>query len=682
MGLSVDEEIELLELEQERRRRTRAKVPPGQRDPRWLEKSQARQNAAREGQQLADLEERSEADQWAHGALAAANTLGMGAADEARGGFAAVAPLLLGGFAASDRTRGAFADLVEPLSTGAAEALRSRPLADMGERYRRARDTQREASAQAAEENPLAYGTGELVGTLGPALLPTGGAAQAARAAGAKAGAKAGATVGGITGAAGGFAGGEGAWDSLKQMALGGALGTALGGGFGALGGLLPAKAPSAPSSGSRAAAALQRLTEGVSDVGRKVASAAEDHPVARGALGLATGGTSEAALAAARAVAKRGGADAEFFANLRKVSPDLYGAADDAAPILAAADAPPVAVRPEDIISAIEARPPGGVTRWREGPASSPPPAAPAPRPQPAPRQAPPAAVSEGPAQAVDDADIVAAMDPRAFGINESAQRRFQGAERARQVLSTIGEQIGESRPDWLKSLRRDLPVGAADPQAVASKSDQLLTAGMDPKVLEQALAVRRSQEMQDVARLARQGGTSAIDDLVAVVRAGGAETVDDVARATGLRISEVKQALQRHAADLPRAPKRSPSAPEVTNPAPPTGTGAPVWEPVYKELFGEPPQVRAETARAAAAKLPFGPEDAVGRMIFELRGQGFQAQQIAKKLGVDIDVIRGVLKARPTPAPTTPEVALTPEDLTKATRRRAPRANKEKTE
>ncbi len=281
-------------------------------------------------------------------------------------------------------------------------------------------------------------------------------------------------------------------------------------------------------------------------------------------------------------------------------------------------------------------------------------PPAPPPPSPRP-PVAARPA--TNGLAIPVEEADVVAAMTPEAFDVGEGALRRLRYGQEARGVLEAVGERVhGERSPQYVADLKKELRQGFADPEAVGRKVDELLTRGVDERLVEQALAKRRSEEGTEIARLSRKGGTDVVDDMVAAAMAGGAKTMHDVQRRTGLKLSEIEQAWERHNAPRlpkePRKPKGQPEGPgsqNVINPAAPIGPGRPVFAPVYEEIFGEPFHVSSgEAAREAAARLPFGPEDAQGRMIFDLRAQGWQPRQIAKKLGITLDVVRGILKQR----------------------------------
>lgn len=269
-----------------------------------------------------------------------------------------------------------------------------------------------------------------------------------------------------------------------------------------------------------------------------------------------------------------------------------------------------------------------------------------------PAPAEPPPT----GTTVQIGEPDVVAAMSPEAFETGEGALRRLRYGQEARSVLESIGERVGEKRPQYLAELKGEIRQGFADPGAVSAKVDELLTRGVDPDLVNQALAARRSQEATEIARLTRKGGTDVVDDMVAAAMAGGAKTMQDVQRRTGLKMSEIEQAWERHEAPRlpkePRKPKGQPAGPgseNVINPAAPIGPGKAVWAPVYEEIFGEPFHVSGgEAAREAAARLPFGPEDAQGRMIFDLRSQGWQPRQIAQKLGITLDVVRGILKQR----------------------------------
>lgn len=147
-------------------------------------------------------------DKLGAGAMAAADTMGFGLADEVRG-----------------------------LGAGALNLLRTGDVGESVGKYQGARDEQRAADAEAQEAAPESYGIGQLLGNI-PALIGGGAAAS-------KAGIKAGAAIGAGTGAAGGFGHGEGIEDSLK----GAGKGTVVGGVLGGLAGRLGAGArPSAPT--------------------------------------------------------------------------------------------------------------------------------------------------------------------------------------------------------------------------------------------------------------------------------------------------------------------------------------------------------------------------------------------------------------------------------------------------
>jgi hypothetical protein len=254
-------------------------------DPKWLEKSIAAQNAARAASELVDetsddsgnaQAQSTLKNQLAQAGMAAGSSLGFNLADEARGvGTALAAP-----------ARAAMAGKNPLLS-----------LDDVVDEYKRGRDAQRDAMAQATEQNPLAVGAGELGATALGALLP-GGAAGA----GAKSllGAVArGSGTGAVLGGLGGFGAGEGAADSAMGAAKGAAIGGALGAGGAAAGNLAPRGAAAVKRGVPSGAARLEELLGKGLDVVDKHPAAA----VGRGAAAVVTKGASEGAIMSARAL-------------------------------------------------------------------------------------------------------------------------------------------------------------------------------------------------------------------------------------------------------------------------------------------------------------------------------------------------------------------------------------------
>ncbi len=167
-------------------------------DPVWMEKSKHRQNAAR-GQVEADdtLRERSLGEKVAAMGQGAADVMGLNLADE---------------------------------SAGVIHGLGD--LANFEKRYTEGRDNQRANSEAAQEAVPGYYGGGNLLGTVGPALIPAGGVAQAASK-GFGAAVAQGAKAGALGGGAAGFGEGQGFDDSVEKGAVGAATGAALGGAIG-----------------------------------------------------------------------------------------------------------------------------------------------------------------------------------------------------------------------------------------------------------------------------------------------------------------------------------------------------------------------------------------------------------------------------------------------------------------
>jgi hypothetical protein len=265
-------------------------APPGQRDPRWLAKSKAAQEAARLQAEQEHEATRPMKDKVAAGLLGAADMLGYGLADEARGVLEKVK---------------------HPLDPDA---------------YTRGRDAQREATQMAIEESPVAYGAGQLGATGASVLIPAPKIAGAANAAptlrlqaveGAKAGAKAGALGGGAYG----FGEGEGAADSVLRLLAGTAAGGALGG---AIGGGAPVVSGGLRLAGGKAASAARTGLLRLTDLSDRAVTSADAHPAWRGALAMATGGKSEAALAAARALRRFGPRGAEPVPATSAPIPDL----------------------------------------------------------------------------------------------------------------------------------------------------------------------------------------------------------------------------------------------------------------------------------------------------------------------------------------------------------------------
>ena len=141
--MTEEEELELIAIEQERRRRGMASAPtaPAQ-DPAWLAKSKRGQEAARTSVEAEDLQrDPSTPEKAAAFGMGAAQSASMGAAPAARGAAAALAPLALG---------------------AAAPFVVDNPISGIPERYRAARDKQKEATeAFSSEKLGSSFGYGQ-----------------------------------------------------------------------------------------------------------------------------------------------------------------------------------------------------------------------------------------------------------------------------------------------------------------------------------------------------------------------------------------------------------------------------------------------------------------------------------------------------------------------------------------
>lgn len=432
----------------------------------WLERSQARQNAARAQSDIDEAKNQPMKDTIAHGALAAADTMALGMADEVRGLWAGTGALVPGGESPT-------------------------------EAYARARDDQREASSMAAEQSPAAAYVGEQVGTYGPALL--GGAASMARTVPQLI--KEGARAGAVGGATSGFGHGEG-WDDSISRAEDGAVVGALLGGAGA-------------GAGRLAAPVLQKLAgsarNGLDATGRAagaVVDLADRNPMARDGAAFVSGGSSAAGLGGLRLVSKM---------LQRKPAPATPPTAAPAPPVLGEGGhwpapggglAPRPSSSPVPVLERAAAPTPVTPSVPVAGPAGAVPPTAPRLRPRPdlppdvmagmPPRAAAPAASPKPPkltrkprAQApradapqwVKDAPIVGTVEgaPPAGGLNT-----YEGAVAALRATKDAGDRLVlSSRLDdmgW-SSAQRDQLFKAAGLQTQAEQLASAAPSAPAPK-------------------------------------------------------------------------------------------------------------------------------------------------------------------------------------------------------
>ena len=272
---------------------------------------------------------------------------------------------------------------------------------------------------------------------------------------------------------------------------------------------------------------------------------------------------------------------------------------------------------------------------------------------------------------QVVTPEQVVGEFNPAGYDLVQQAMRKLgRTQEAARAAGTSIGERVAPAMPGKAAGLQHELSTSSANPAQTLSKAEQLIDlrrqgGPVDPSLVEQAIARRRGEEAGETARMIRLGGSSVVDDLVGGAIAKGARTVEDVQRLTGLNVREVQAAIERHGAELARAPKPLVQEREI-----PVGQGEKPHTPVYKDLFGEPLRMTPEMARDRAMRLVQADRpqktDLV-RKVMELRAQNLQPQQIVKRINamsrdqtgnvigptVDLGIIYQILKLRPANEP-----------------------------
>lgn len=609
-----------------------------------------KQDMARGRQGIKDVEETTTGERVGAGLLGAANTMSFNLADEVRGLATAIPRLVPGGESPIDA-------------------------------YVRGRDAQREEAKAAETRNLKSTLGGEVAGNI-PSLVG-GFAAKVPQAitTAAKQGvgalAKEGAKIGAAGGAVGGFGAGEGLVDSIKQMLFGGGVGGVLGGVGGGLGGLASAETraassgakPAAPAPASSGPGIARRGAAAVVDLAGK---AVERAPMAAGAaLGGGVGGPVGAAAGGAIGQEFGGAAGKAMGGRLAQLAQRLRG---DAAP-----DGSGIPWQPATGSSTADA--PSIVAPAHRPP----PPATPVDDPGPAvgvdllgelskrlDPEAPPAVstVAEEPSVTVDEGDIVAAIPEQSWDKGVGAVEKLKDVQKGRDFLAEIAAYLNEEDPARATFFKKEIQSGAADPARVAAKTEELLAAGKNPQQIAQALAVRRTQETGDLARIAKhEGGEEMVDTVVAMMIAKGAKTKGEIQDMTGLGIREIDKALARHKADLDRGTVKKPNKASAL-PVEEGGKAGPentLWEPVYEEIIGEPWSAvneRLTGKSAASVKLPQSHTEYVTQDIITLRepdrnGVRLTPVQIAKaisqKTGVEYtpDMIRAVLKSRQEPKP-----------------------------
>ena len=657
-------------------------------EPTWLRISKAKQDLARMQQARKDVEETTLGERVAAGVLGAANTMGMGFADEVRGLATAIPRLMPGGESPIDA-------------------------------YVRGRDVQRGEAKAAESRNLRSTLGGEVLGNAPTVLggfaakVPQSIATAAKQGVGALA--KQGAKIGAAGGAVGGFGTGEGLMGSLEQALKGGTIGALFGGAGGGLGGLAsaearaasrtpkPAPEPAAPSAGPG------MVRRGAASVVNMAAKAAEKGPMAAGAaIGGAAGGPAGAAVGGALGSEFGAGAGKAAGGYLAQLAQRLRGDVPDAPPSIpglpewqpavgsstatakpAGTPLPPTVEAPPPIpqatpaggasITAEELRGMGGanlmgeLNKRLEAAGVTPPRVEPTPIPvlsktTPArgrPVESVPAETSPG--MPVDESDIIAAIPEQAWDKGMGAVERLKKVQESRDLLAIIAERLNEEEPARAAFFKKEIQSGAADPARVAAKTEELLAAGKNPQQINQALAVQRTKETGDIARIAKhEGGEDYVDNLVAMMIAKGAKTKGEIQDMTGLGIRDIDKALARHQAELDRGavrqPKKKGALPEEEGGA--AGPENTLWEPVYEEIMGKPWSAvdpRLTGKAKPEIKLPQSHTDLVSNMILRMREPnevGIRATpvQIAKaisgltKVEYTPDMIRAVIKSRET--------------------------------